>query len=37
MGLVGGRMDKDSFCVESYGMIDELNSFVGLVLVEFFG
>ncbi|MFP9048894.1 ATP:cob(I)alamin adenosyltransferase, partial [Enterococcus faecalis] len=29
-GLVGGRTDKDSLRVESYGTIDELNSFIGL-------
>ncbi|MCY8462827.1 cob(I)yrinic acid a,c-diamide adenosyltransferase [Bacillus spizizenii] len=32
--LVGGRTDKDSLRVESYGTIDELNSFVGLALAE---
>ncbi|MEC1005605.1 cob(I)yrinic acid a,c-diamide adenosyltransferase [Bacillus subtilis] len=33
-GLVGGRTDKDSLRVESYGTIDELNSFIGLALAE---
>ncbi|MCY9374108.1 MULTISPECIES: cob(I)yrinic acid a,c-diamide adenosyltransferase [Bacillus] len=35
--LVGGRTDKDSLRVESYGTIDELNSFVGLALAELSG
>ncbi len=35
--LVGGRTDKDSLRVESYGTIDELNSFVGLALSELSG
>ncbi|KAF1678360.1 MULTISPECIES: cob(I)yrinic acid a,c-diamide adenosyltransferase [Bacillus] len=35
--LVGGRTDKDSLRVESYGTIDELNSFVGLCLAELSG
>lgn len=36
-GLVGGRTDKDSLRVESYGTIDELNSFIGLALAELSG
>ncbi len=32
--LIGGRADKDSLRVESYGTVDELNSFVGLALAE---
>ncbi|MCR1993835.1 cob(I)yrinic acid a,c-diamide adenosyltransferase [Bacillus subtilis] len=36
-GLVGGRTDKDSLRVESYGTIDELNSFIGLALSELSG
>lgn len=32
--LIGGRTDKDSLRVESYGTIDELNSFIGLALAE---
>ncbi|WHY26584.1 cob(I)yrinic acid a,c-diamide adenosyltransferase [Bacillus velezensis] len=35
--LIGGRTDKDSLRVESYGTIDELNSFVGLALAELSG
>lgn len=36
-GLIGGRTDKDSLRVESYGTIDELNSFIGLALAELSG
>ncbi|WP_170006017.1 cob(I)yrinic acid a,c-diamide adenosyltransferase [Bacillus fonticola] len=32
--LIGGRVDKDHRLVESYGTLDELNSFVGLTISE---
>ncbi|MBT2574747.1 cob(I)yrinic acid a,c-diamide adenosyltransferase [Bacillus sp. ISL-51] len=35
--LIGKRADKDCLRVESYGTIDELNSFVGLALAELSG
>jgi len=34
-GLFGGeRVSKDSLRIETYGTVDELNSFIGLALVE---
>lgn len=30
----GGRVSKDSLRIEAYGTIDELNSFIGLAIVE---
>lgn len=30
--VIGGRMDKDDVRVESYGTVDELNSFVGMAI-----
>lgn len=32
--LIGGRVSKDDIRVESYGTIDELNSFIGLAAAE---
>ena len=32
--IIGGRVDKDSLRVETYGTIDELNSFVGKAVTE---
>lgn len=32
--LIGGRVDKDSLRVETYGAIDELNSFIGKAVSE---
>ncbi|MGN9866539.1 cob(I)yrinic acid a,c-diamide adenosyltransferase [Bacillus swezeyi] len=32
--VIGGRVDKDDARVECYGTIDELNSFIGIVLAE---
>lgn len=32
--IIGGRVDKDSLRVETYGTIDELNSFIGKAITE---
>lgn len=32
--IIGGRVDKDSLRVETYGTIDELNSFIGKAATE---
>lgn len=32
--IIGGRVDKDSIRVETYGTVDELNSFVGKAATE---
>ncbi|WP_144512035.1 cob(I)yrinic acid a,c-diamide adenosyltransferase [Bacillus sp. FJAT-22090] len=33
-GLIGGRTDKDDIRVETYGTIDEVNSFIGKAVTE---
>lgn len=33
-GLIGGRTDKDNMRVETYGTIDEVNSFIGKAMTE---
>lgn len=35
--IIGGRVDKDDLRVETYGTIDELNSFVGKAAAELQG
>ena len=32
--IIGGRVDKDSMRVETYGTVDELNSFIGKAITE---
>lgn len=32
--IIGGRVDKDSIRVETYGTVDELNSFIGKAITE---
>ena len=32
--IIGGRVDKDNLRVETYGTIDELNSFIGKAVSE---
>lgn len=32
--IIGGRVDKDSLRVETYGTVDELNSFIGKAMTE---
>ncbi|WP_110928261.1 cob(I)yrinic acid a,c-diamide adenosyltransferase [Bacillus massiliglaciei] len=32
--VIGGRLDKDDIRVESYGTVDEVNSYVGLAAAE---
>lgn len=35
--VIGGRLDKDDIRVESYGTVDELNSYIGLAVTELDG
>ncbi|MED3831809.1 cob(I)yrinic acid a,c-diamide adenosyltransferase [Peribacillus frigoritolerans] len=32
--VIGGRLDKDDIRVESYGTVDEVNSYIGLAVTE---
>ncbi|MCK1994611.1 cob(I)yrinic acid a,c-diamide adenosyltransferase [Peribacillus muralis] len=32
--VIGGRLDKDDIRVESYGTVDEVNSYIGLAMTE---
>ena len=32
--VIGGRLDKDDIRVESYGTVDEVNSYIGLAAAE---
>ncbi|KLV22692.1 ATP--cob(I)alamin adenosyltransferase [Niallia circulans] len=35
--IIGGRVSKDDIRVEAYGTVDELNSFVGLIVAQLTG
>lgn len=35
ISVIGGRVDKDDICVEVYGIIDEVNFYIGYVMIKF--